>query len=769
MKTDNNQRFRRFTAVSLALLILISAFALAGTVGAQQAGNVSISQTANAGTVAPGETVTLEATVTGNGVNGPAIDVDPPDGWTIISQSPDGGTYKASENQWVWLSGSHTVTYTVQVPDDAAEGDYTITAEGSGIDPATNNRTTDTTQTTVTVDANDPPSADAGSDQTVDEGATVDLDASASSDPDGDDLSYSWTQTGGPDVSLSDAQTATPSFDAPAETQQTQTYTFEVTVSDGQATDTDTVSVTVEPVNDPPTVDAGSDQTVTEGDSVQLAGSASDVDDSSLTYSWTQTGGPDVSLSDASAAQPTFTAPDVDSPTDLTFELTVSDGENQVTDAVTVTVESSAPANQAPTADAGSDQTVAEGATVDLDASASSDPDGDDLSYSWTQTGGPDVSLSDAQTATPTFTAPDVDADATLTFEVSVSDGQATDTDAVTVTVTADNQPPTADFTVDPSSPAPGEQVSFVASASSDDGTIESYEWTIDGVDTGSSGESTLLESDFESGSLATDGWTHDAMSADASAGVSDATSNSGSQSAYHHQGEGALVSPALDVSGADSLTVEYWIQKGADSFSENPDAGAGEDMIAEYLDSEGNWVEIGRIEDSVEPGAAFTESVTIDDAGALHDGFQLRFHQESASSATGDYWHVDDVSVVATSASGAGTVEKSGQSVSHTFGQAGSYDVSLTVTDDDGATDSVTKTVEVSADQQPQPETVPEVVAGEDGQISTSEIQQAISWWTDDEVVPGTDGEIIDTQTMQELIDMWVENEPVASGGGSQ
>jgi len=672
MKTDNNQRFRRFTAVSLALLILISAFAPAGTVGAQQAGNVSISQTANAGTVAPGETVTLEATVTGNAVNGPAIDVDLPDGWTIISQSPDGGTYKASENQWVWLSGSHTVTYTVQVPDDAAEGDYTITTEGSGIDPATNNRTTDTTQTTVTVDANDPPSADAGSDQTVDEGATVDLDASASSDPDGDDLSYSWTQTGGPDVSLSDAQTATPSFDAPAEPQQPQTYTFEVTVSDGQATDTDTVSVTVEPVNDPPTVDAGSDQTVTEGDSVQLAGSASDVDDSSLTYSWTQTGGSS-------------------------------------------------------------------------------------------------VTLSDADTATPTFTAPDVDADATLTFEVSVSDGQATDTDAVTVTVTADNQPPTADFTVDPSSPAPGEQVSFDASASSDDGTIESYEWTIDGVDTGSSGESTLLESDFESGSLATDGWTHDAMSADASAGVSDATSNSGSQSAYHHQGEGALVSPALDVSGADSLTVEYWIQKGADSFSENPDAGAGEDMIAEYLDSEGNWVEIGRIEDSVEPGAAFTESVTIDDAGALHDGFQLRFHQESASSATGDYWHVDDVSVVATSASGAGTVEKSGQSVSHTFGQTGSYDVSLTITDDDGATDSVTKAVEVSADQQPQPETVPEVVAGEDGQISTSEIQQAISWWTDDEVVPGTDGETIDTQTMQELIDMWVENEPVASGGGSQ
>ena len=93
------------------------------------------------------------------------------------------------------------------------------------------------------------------------------------------------------------------------------------------------------------------------------------------------------------------------------------------------------PANQAPIADAGADQTVDEGTTVELDASGSSDPDGDSLSYDWTQTAGTSVSLTDADTATPSFTAPDVGTDETLGFEVTVSDGEASDSDVVNVTV----------------------------------------------------------------------------------------------------------------------------------------------------------------------------------------------------------------------------------------------------------------------------------------------------------------------------------------------
>jgi glucose/arabinose dehydrogenase len=112
------------------------------------------------------------------------------------------------------------------------------------------------------------------------------------------------------------------------------------------------------------------------------------------------------------------------------------DGDTGMTSDVAVLEYAPGTANQPPTADAGADQTVEEGATVTLDASGSSDPDpGDTLGYQWSQQSGPGVSLSDATAAQPTFTAPDVDGDGTLTFEVAVNDGTASDTDTVTVTV----------------------------------------------------------------------------------------------------------------------------------------------------------------------------------------------------------------------------------------------------------------------------------------------------------------------------------------------
>jgi len=93
--------------------------------------------------------------------------------------------------------------------------------------------------------------------------------------------------------------------------------------------------------------------------------------------------------------------------------------------------------NQAPTADAGPDQTVDEADTVTLDGSNSSDPDDAIDAYLWTQTHGRPVTLSNPRAAQTTFTGPFVGtAREPLNFQLTVNDqGGLSDADSVTVTV----------------------------------------------------------------------------------------------------------------------------------------------------------------------------------------------------------------------------------------------------------------------------------------------------------------------------------------------
>ncbi|MEO5949763.1 MAG: hypothetical protein ABIP74_05140, partial [Candidatus Saccharimonas sp.] len=90
------------------------------------------------------------------------------------------------------------------------------------------------------------PVAQAGFNQTnVEPYATVTLDGSASSDANADPLSYAWTQTAGPAVTLVNPNTVSPSFVAPATLNGT-TLTFQLIVNDGTVNSSpDTVDIVV--------------------------------------------------------------------------------------------------------------------------------------------------------------------------------------------------------------------------------------------------------------------------------------------------------------------------------------------------------------------------------------------------------------------------------------------------------------------------------------------------------------------------------------------
>ena len=92
------------------------------------------------------------------------------------------------------------------------------------------------------ISTNQAPVAKAGADQTANVSDTVSLDGSNSFDPDGDTLTYAWTQTAGTTVTLSSTTAATATFTPSAN----ETYTFSLTVSDGSlASESDTVDIVV--------------------------------------------------------------------------------------------------------------------------------------------------------------------------------------------------------------------------------------------------------------------------------------------------------------------------------------------------------------------------------------------------------------------------------------------------------------------------------------------------------------------------------------------
>jgi hypothetical protein len=360
----------------------------------------------------------------------------------------------------------------------------------------------------ISIPSNQPPIANAGPDQAVFDTDThhvatqVSLDGTASSDPEGLQLTYSWSQIDGAPVgALANANTAQPSFTAPSLHNHPSgqpaplQLTFRLTVSDGNTSRSDDVIVTVKHHNHAPTAAATGPALPPEGTMVTLDGStSSDADLDPLSYTWTQTLGTPVTLMPNGTNNPTivFThgivGPHSIGGELLEFTLTVSDGiASSTSTVVPVFIKN---VNQAPTANAGDNDSVFDNAAAVTLHGSGSDPDGDPVSLQWTQVAGPSVDLQNAGTANPSFTPPAVSpaqGSVTLTFQLIANDAySAADTEAldsapstVNVLVKHANRAPVAD--AGQSRNVPEETVVTLDGSGSydpDQDAIASYTWT---------------------------------------------------------------------------------------------------------------------------------------------------------------------------------------------------------------------------------------------------------------------------------------------------
>jgi adhesin/invasin len=362
--------------------------------------------------------------------------------WTFLSE-PSGSTATLTNPTSVYPSftidqpGNYTVQ--LQASSNGVSQSVATPLRGAAADAASSTASVVSTLASVTISTqNTSPIADAGPDQFVLVDSKVQLDGSGSSDVDGDALTYQWafvSMPAGSAAVLSNATAVAPTFVADKD----GAYVLQLTVNDGQGnTATSSVEVSTQPM--PPIANAGPDQHVNAGESVQLDGSQSTAPDGdTLTYLWSFTFLPSNStavLTGATTAAPSFTA---DQPGAYGLQLIVTDSHNN-SSVATVMVTTDA---IQPVAVAGIPQQLPTGSTVQLDGSQST---GAPTSYQWTLISKPAASaatLSNPSEVKPTFVA---DQPGYYVPQLIVSDGElvsAPSTVLITATI--------AGFAVSPS------------------------------------------------------------------------------------------------------------------------------------------------------------------------------------------------------------------------------------------------------------------------------------------------------------------------------
>ncbi len=231
--------------------------------------------------------------------------------------------------------------------------------------------------------------------------------------------------------------------------------------------------------NLPPTVNAGTDQTIQLPTSTaKLTGTATDADGSVSSLAWSIVSGP----AGSTISSPTSATTNITGLVQgvYVYRFTATDNKSaKSTDDLQITVNAAPPSNQSPVAKAGTDITITQPASsTTLNGSSSSDPDGSISTYAWTKISGPtQYSLANSSAATTALSNLVL---GTYSFRLRVTDNAgATASDTILVTVKAANQNPIAKAGTDITITQPASSTTLNGSSSSDpDGSISTYAWT---------------------------------------------------------------------------------------------------------------------------------------------------------------------------------------------------------------------------------------------------------------------------------------------------
>lgn len=406
-------------------------------------------------------TITLSsspaAPVAGNTVNLLAQIEDPdsePNQLTIQWTQTGGPT--------VTLSSRTSLTPTFVVPQITTNTNFTFSATVT--DQGGQQATATTIVNAIAQVVNRPPVANAGSDQSTQISTSVTLDGRLSADPDGDPITYQWSQSPSDSyqVTLTGNTTPQPQLTTPIITELQTVLHFTLTVTDSSgANATDSVNITIGRNRVAPvavlTVRPGTN--VEAGTTLTLQGRQSTFDDSTTehTYRFRNLSGIALTITqtNSSSNQATVTLPStIAIATTYTFELIVNDGiQDSEPDTVLVRSTPAEPDSSVcpiVASNPGPHRNLSDripGQVITLDGSGSTGSTSTyPLNYYWQQlANGPRVAMRNNQSQTPNFTVPPFTNTSTnISFSLTVSNSCG-NSNTATVQITLQNSDPDQD------------------------------------------------------------------------------------------------------------------------------------------------------------------------------------------------------------------------------------------------------------------------------------------------------------------------------------